>query len=54
MDQELKAALLDRFQVRKTAAQKRAFREYVQEYCREAGLSYADWSPWMTAPLRAE
>lgn len=26
----------------------------IGEYCREAGLSYADWSPWMTAPLRAE
>ncbi len=37
MDQELKAALLDRFQVRKTASQKRAFREYVRDYCREAG-----------------
>ena len=28
--------------------------QLVAEYCREAGLTSADWSPWMTAPLRAE
>lgn len=41
MNKSLKTALLEQYQVRKSAAEKRAFRAYVAEFCREAGVNCA-------------